>query len=154
MGHDPGEELEVNMRERRRPGPRIMERFNWKPFAHNGSGRDGFDCMGLITAYLRELEYDLPQSFQGITLENYTDFYLGDRQAAHAILLEFMDHYGEAVDVGSQIAGDLIVVKNDQDLLFPAIYAGNGNIMMVAQDVGVRVIALGKRRTIVKVRRP
>ncbi len=144
------------MREPRRPGPRIMEQFLGKPFAHNGgSGKPGYDCMGLIYAYLIEMGIpDVPTSFQGITLDNYTDFYLADRAAANDLLLEFFDLLGEPVVSDHPLAGDLCVVRHEDGNLYPGIYAGNRNMMVVASDeLGVCILPLGKRE-IVKIRRP
>jgi hypothetical protein len=143
------------MREPRRPGPRIMEQFLGKPFAHNGgAGKPGYDCMGLIYAYLMELETpDVPTSFQGITLDNYTDFYLADRARADAVLLDLFDTLGAPVGVGRQVAGDLCIVRKGDGTHFPCIYAGNRNIMVAIEGVGVRVVPVGTLE-IVQVRRP
>lgn len=131
-----------------------MEQFNGLPFAHNGHGRAGYDCMGLIHAYLSEMGTEnLVDEFQGITLDNYTDFYLEDRETANQVLLNLFDVLGEPVDLTAFVAGDILIVQEDENLLYPAIYAGNGNIMSAFAGLGVRVVPLEKR-TIVKVRRP
>jgi cell wall-associated NlpC family hydrolase len=143
------------MREPRRPGPRIMEQFLGKPFAHNGgAGRPGYDCMGLIYAYLMEMGIpDVPTSFQGITLDNYTDFYLADRARADAVLLDLFDTLGAPVEGDRPVAGDLCIVRHGDGTHFPCIYAGNRNIMAAIEGVGVRVVQAGDLE-IVKIRRP
>jgi cell wall-associated NlpC family hydrolase len=142
------------MREQRRPGPRIMEQFIGKPYAVNGRGGDGYDCIGLVRAYLLELGCAFPDGYKGITLDNYTDFYLADRAAANDLLLEFFDLLGEPVVSDHPLAGDLCVVRHEDGNLYPGIYAGNRNMMVVASDeLGVCILPLGKRE-IVKIRRP
>lgn len=145
---------EKRYRAERRRGVRIMEQFNGLPFAHNGHGRAGFDCMGLIHAYLTEMGTEnLVDEFRGITLDNYTNFYLTDREAANQVLLDLFDVLGCPVDISASLAGDIMIVRGAVDSLFPAIYAGNGNIMSAFADRGVRVVPL-EQRQIIKVRRP
>lgn len=131
-----------------------MEQFNGLPFAHNGHGRAGLDCMGLIHAYLTEMGTEnLVDEFRGITLDNYTNFYLTDREAANQVLLDLFDVLGSPVDISAALAGDIMIVKDETGTLYPAIFAGNGNIMSAFAALGVRVVPLEKRQ-IIKARRP
>lgn len=141
------------MREQRRPGPRIMEQFIGKPYAVNGRGGDGYDCIGLVRAYLLELGCAFPDGYKGITLDNYTDFYLADRPRADAVLLDLFDTLGAPVEANRPLAGDLCIVRKGDGTHFPCIYAGNRNIMAAIEGVGVRVVQVGDLE-IVKVRRP
>ena len=140
------------MREQRRPGPRIMEQFIGKPYAVNGRGGDGYDCIGLVRAYLLELGCAFPDGYKGITLDNYTDFYLADRPRADAVLLDLFATLGAPVEANRPLAGDLCIVRKGDGTHFPCIYAGNRNMMAAIEGVGVRVVHVGDLE-IVQVRR-
>lgn len=143
------------MKQERRQCMRIIEKFNGLPFKINGHGTDGFDCMGLIHAYLTELgRENVPDSFQGITLETYTDFYKADPVRGFEVLLKVFDILGEPVLNNSPVAGDLVVIRIESGALFPAIYAGNGNALAAIERAGVKIIPVAKGMHIITVRRP
>jgi hypothetical protein len=142
-------------RAERRPGPRIMEQFKGIPFAHNGHGRNGIDCMGLIHAYLSEMGTEgLVDEFCGITLNNYSDFYRMVPREAFQVLIDLFDILGSPVEVNAKIAGDIVLIKRDDGTYFPGIYAGNSNVMVATEGIGVRVRPIGKNMQIIKARRP
>lgn len=144
------------MQQERRRHVRVMEQFIGKPFKRNGSGGDGYDCMGMIHAYLTEMGTPgLIESYQGITLENYTDFYLNDRARANEVLLEVFDLLGAPVEDGAEVAGDIVVIRTEETGdLYPAILSGNGNVLVAIAGSCLNITPLGKKMRIVKARRP
>lgn len=144
------------MQQERRRHVRVMEQFIGKPFKNNGSGVDGYDCIGMIHAYLKAMGTPgLIDSYRDITLENYTDFYLKDRALANEVLLEVFDLLGTPVEDGTEVAGDIVVIQTEEaGDLYPAILAGNGNLLVAVAGSCLNVLPLEKTMRIIKARRP
>lgn len=116
-----------------------MKKYIDKPFVKGGIDERGYDCMGLVYAYCRDMGKPIPDSFGEITLDNYAEFYASDKVMVEKVLCEYFTTIGRAVNVKSIIAGDLLVMEIRDAGLFPAIYCGNCKFMTSYSDGGVRV---------------
>lgn len=144
------------MQQERRNHVRVLEQLIGKPYKANGYGPDGYDCYGMIHDYLTRIGAKTISCWGDVTIDNYTDYYQADRQAANVLLMEVFEQLGEAVDINDRIAGDLVIMENTKTKdLYPGIYAGNGNVALALIDRGVMVVPANKRLfRLIRVRRP
>lgn len=142
------------VKERKETFTDYVGKFTNKPFVKGGHGQkgcNGYDCMGLIYAFVIGRGKYMVDNFKGLTLDNYQDFFYAHTNEAYDILLDFFKTLGKEINPKMVIAGDLLIIKSDVDY-YPAICAGNGNIMASYYDSGVRVVSI-KNGDIVMARR-
>lgn len=133
----------------------VVKQFIEEPFVPGGKTQGGFDCLGFVYAFFVAWGKGdkLITVFGDLDLTNYHCAYpdmtpdeIKDR------LMEIYEANGREIKLGWQIAGDALIVETPQGV-FPAIYAGNGNILSSFRDAGVRVVKLTKDMKILNVRR-
>lgn len=130
--------------------------FTNKPFAIGGYGQSaaGYDCIGLIYAFITKQGKYMPNSFEGFTLDNYAERFKDDKLSAIREMYRYFDSFAKRVDVYAKIAGDIVVIKEkdtDENSIYPAIWAGNGNILASYINCGVKVLACKEPMKILRV---
>lgn len=107
-------------------------------------------CIQLIHSWYADLGIKLPDSFEGLTLSNYFEFWERDKKAAIAKMLYYFNSLGEE----STILGchDLIAVK-EKGNTYAAVYLGNGMAITSNINSGVRVFHLGRYHKVILIRR-
>ena len=131
------------MKSQRKTFADIIAGFIGKPFEEGATGPDSYDCFGLLYAYRKATgkELRLRTSAEGYTHKNYREM---SPDEIDGFLLRQFGTSGncEEVTVGSQIAGDSMLLKTKRSHLFVGICAGNGNFVSSVKDVGVKVFKL------------
>ena len=133
----------------------LMGDFANKPYHKTGRGEDGVDgysCLGLCYAYLKKKGVDVPDSFDGLTLDTLPDYAKFNKGRALRTLLRLFQSYGTEIPSGQKMAGDVILIKV-QNETYPGIYVGNGQFMAAYLDAGVKVLPFNNNMQILSVRR-
>jgi hypothetical protein len=116
--------------------------FTNKDYKQGGFDCNGYDCLGLVYDFLTKKGNNIPDSFDGLTKENYYVLFNTNKLAAIKKMFEYFDLFAERINIHERMAGDIVMVqKETEDKTFPAIYVGNGNILACYYDCGVKVLA-------------
>lgn len=118
-----------------------VEKFIGKPH-FIGDKTKGWDCLNyLIDFYRDEFGFDFPKEFEGFTEANYPEKWNRNSAQCREALERFLNTLGIKIEPAFLERGDLLVLKTPNFPSFPAIYLGNGNILIVAKE-GVHAIPL------------
>lgn len=132
----------------------LIRKYRGIPFKYGGLTMQGLDCIGFIYRFYTDHGASMPDTFEGLDKENYSNLYMRDRETADKVLIRYFDTFGVEVNSGEIIAGDAIIVRHDRSRhLFPAVYGGNGLAVATFNNREVKAFALGKRLPVVKARR-
>ena len=93
-----------------------------------GDTSKGWDCLNILREIYTLLGKDFPKEFKGWNAENYAERWRHGE--GKDIYREFLLSLGESVNSNYAIHGDLFILEGNQQV-FPAIYLGNGNLLMV-----------------------
>jgi hypothetical protein len=116
-----------------------------KPFKEGACGPDAYDCVGLIYAFLKDSGKQVPDTFGCWDLDNYYTLARGNKIREKAILRDWLESLGEKVN--NRLAGDLLLIQDTNNILFPAIYIGNCRCLTVIRERGVSVLFLDNNFT-------
>jgi len=131
----------------------VLNKYLNKPFKVCGKTEDGYDCLGLLLSISKDLGYIIPKKFKNITEDNYANVYLEDRRKAERLLIKFFVSIGKKVAIHEAVAGDLLLIHQDNKIIFPAMHVGNNNAITSSTTEGVVVFPLGDFNEIILVRR-
>ncbi len=121
----------------------ITSRYVGAPFKLGGqSFEDGFDCFSLAFHLARDLGKDPPAEFGELTLDNYSNLYALDEQAAVDSMIEYAEKNFREVPAASAFVGDLLIMADNQGGRFAALHAGNNYIISSFQNLGVSIAKL------------
>lgn len=98
-----------------------------------------FDCLQLIKRLGREKGLDVPESFQGITWENYTEIWEEDQVRAKKLVIDFLLYIGKEVSLNQIQTGDILVYELVKNEISIGIYIGD-KVFSIYSDVGARSI--------------
>ncbi len=127
-----------------------MKRYLHKPFREGGCGPDAYDCVGLIYCYLLDSGKNVADRFEQWNLNNYYTLARGNGIREKAVLRDWLLSLGRQVT--ERVSGDLLLVRGNDNIVFPAIYAGNSRALTVFRDGGVRVFSLLELETVLIIR--
>jgi len=83
------------------------------PYKLGGKNREeGLDCVSFIKATAKERGIDTPDTFAGLTLENYTELWEKDKKLAVQTIVEWLSSWCEKVDSNLSFVGDYLLVKD------------------------------------------
>lgn len=122
-----------------------MQKYLHKPYREGAYGPDAYDCVGLIYAYLRDGGKDIADTWQAWSLSNYYSLARGNTVREKAVLRDWLLSLGTIA--AERVAGDLLLIRGINGILFPAIYTGNGCGISVFQGSGVRPFKIDKNFT-------
>lgn len=116
-----------------------------------------FSCMKLMHDFCHDIGFDMPGDFDGLTLDNYMEFWERDKKEAIKKLFLFFMTLGENVFDFSKIKRfDLLIMEEtngDKKNMYPALYMG-GNICMTSNiNSGVKMFHIGAIHKVVLARR-
>ena len=130
------------------PAPRhclaeITSCYLMRPYALGS--RDGFDCFSLIHDYLGRVGAELPDEFQGQTLQSYASLFDRDSGEAKRVMVEFVASVTDEIEPHRAFAGDILLLKltGSEALPFLAIHAGQNLAIAASCEFGVRPWELG-----------
>ena len=122
----------------------VIGRLVGRPYALGEMGR-GLDCFSSIYAYLGEAGQELPDEYQGLTLQTYADLFREDPGRAKEIMCEFMGSVADEIEPGLARVGDVLLLKcRTKPEAGPAlgIHGGGGNVVTSSREHGVTVYKL------------
>jgi len=83
------------------------------PYKLGGKNKDeGLDCVSFIRAVAREQGIDVPDTFNGFTLENYTELWEEDKKLAITTIVEWLSSWCDEIAPNLSFVGDYLLVKN------------------------------------------
>ena len=86
---------------------------------------------------------ELPEEFNGVTLDTYKQLFQDEPAKAKKVMVEFIDSVLEPIPGYKAIPGDIYLLSLEKNPLpFLAICAGNANIISVTESKGVTVFPL------------
>ena len=100
--------------------------------------KEGLDCLSFMLNFSDSVGQPLPKEFDGITDKTYPDLWRKDKREAAKRLIRFIASNLEEVDKHRSLPGDVLIC-NDGII---GINAGNGHIVTVIEDQGVKVLKL------------
>jgi len=103
---------------------------------------DGFDCFTFIYCFHEKRGFDMPNGINGITVDNYIDFWNKDKKSTKESMWSYINSFTEPVQITLMEPGDIVVIKDAQDEMYPGIFVGNGLIASVFADLGMQVCRL------------
>jgi len=110
-------------------------------------------CMKLVKDWFDDLGFNIPESFEDMTLDNYMAAWKADRAATIEKMFRFFNTLGNPVeDFTSLSRHDLLAVEENENT-YAAIYLGNNMIISGNLYQGIRVLYLGKINVVVMARR-
>lgn len=110
----------------------------------------GYDCISMIFEFYSALGVEFPKEFKGFTLDNYAERWKAGEGREE--FMEFMDQFGEEVEVNFARAGDLIIFDSGA-WASPGIYLGSGHVLCSFEKGNLVVPMKFFKHTILGVRR-
>jgi cell wall-associated NlpC family hydrolase len=114
-----------------------------------GNTSKGWDCLNSLREFYSALGVDFPKSFKDYNESNYAKRWKNSSDKAKADFEEFLLTLGKPVDFHYAKRGDLMIFEGKEIPSFPAIYLGNGHILMVF-DKGCKVVPLKFFKKVIK----
>ncbi len=136
----------------------FVGKYLGKPYSPNGHGPESYSCFGLVYAYCEDLGVKLPKecwTLRGCwNIANFSECHAMDERYSEDVMQEVIGYIGASVDPRQKAAGDIVVLKNrNTGMIYPAIYTGNGNVMLSFIGKGVRAFALNAAHEVISARR-
>ena len=131
------------MAELNRKLARMVDRLVDKKFALGKQGLEsvepdkGLDCLNSLYHIYKHLGFDFPTEWKGYNVENYADRW--NKSNCREDFAEFLQTLGREINPNYRLAGDLMLFEGKEIPMFPAIYLGNGKMLMIFKQ-GVRVV--------------
>lgn len=110
------------------------------PYKLGGKSKEeGFDCLSMIFFFVDKWGISIPESFEGVTRDNYVEFWNKDQHEAREKLVKFLAYLGKKIKPDRVRSGDFVLcTARDQTLT--GIYLGQGKILCIFDDAGVKII--------------
>lgn len=123
-----------------------------KPYAKGAVGDDQYDCLGLLASLYWKRGLVFPDQYKDWDRSNYFIYYTEDPKGAVKTAIEFFDSFLDRVS--GKVAGDILLVEQDNGTQFVAIYTGNGQAVSSFIRKGVHVLKLDEANKALIVWRP
>ena len=131
----------------------ITAKYIGKPFSE-------YSCMGFLHAIYSDLGVEVPDEWEGLTLDNYMDFFESNPLLIQSKLMRLCRKLGKDSRKDIPRIGDLLVVAQDKRKigiktpgLFPAIYGGKNTAIASFVRSGVCAFQLDANHRPVVARR-
>jgi len=99
------------------------------------------DCFRMIYDYM-SYNMNVPEEYEGLTLENYSIMYKENPDQAIQLMLKFCNTYLIKKKDYEFIAGDILIIEEEKThIVSPAILLANTNILIVTKN-GVTIAPL------------
>jgi len=120
----------------------ISEKFlSKKFFLGDISGLKGWDCLNSLAGFYDSMDCSFPHQFKDWDESNYPERWKKNEENCREVLKEFLLTLGDPIDPQYRIMGDLLLFEGRSIPLFPAIFIGNGNVMLIFKN-GVKIAPL------------
>jgi len=103
---------------------------------------EGLDCLSFIWTFFNDTGRKMPEEFEGLTCATYPELWKKDKIEAKRTFIRFLSSNLTEIDKHRSLPGDVLVC-NDGVI---GINAGNGHIVTVIEDQGVKVLKLSNLR--------
>jgi hypothetical protein len=109
---------------------KAVEKYRGKRFFLGDPSR-GWDCLNSLLDLYGGMGYIFPKEMEGIDGSNYPDIWNKENVRAREVFARFLLSLGDPVEPDFYVRGDLLIFKGAQLGTCPAVFLGNGNIMML-----------------------
>jgi hypothetical protein len=96
------------------------------------------DCFRSIWDYLKTIGVEAPDSFEGMTIEEYPEFFKSSPVEAKAMVVRYLDTILPRCEPNMTLAGDLLLIEVKDHPPFLAINGGNGCILTASERFGFK----------------
>jgi len=123
---------------------KITQKYVGVPYCLGGkSVDDGLDCFSLLLYLAKENHIEIPDSFEGVPVDNYVSLWNNDRLKAKKTLIRFVQNLGKEIPVGKCFAGDLLILKfKGTGEMSIGMHAGKNLVLTVFIDEGVQLVTM------------
>lgn len=95
------------------------------------------DCFKMVYDYVSS-ELDLPEVFDDLTLETYVDLYEDNPAEAVDKMILFFESTLIETEPYKFLTGDVLILEYEkQNLIFPAVFIANTNVIIVTAEKGI-----------------
>ena len=124
----------------------IIPRYLGKPYLGGGLGPKSYDCLGLIISLAEATGHPMPYKWGSWDRFDYYDrweaVHISNPLEAFRIIIDFFSACARPIEVGRQLAGDLLIVGQEKGGFFPAFCVGQGMAIAAFTEKGVMVFRL------------
>ena len=114
-----------------------------------GDTSKGWDCLNSLKEFYNSVGFQFPTEFRGYNEQNYAEKWR--TQDCRPDLSAFLQTLGEKVDLAFMQSGDLLLFEGKEIPMFPGIFMGNGNVLMViGKEHGLRVLPFKFLKAVLK----
>ena len=102
---------------------------------------NGLDCFTIAITYLRQCGIDIPEDtkYKSFTFDNYKEAYLNDPKVLN-VGIEYISNITKEVKANQAVAGDILVIKDENGNEGLAIDGGNGNMISAVKEIGITTL--------------
>ncbi len=120
-----------------------------------GMSFEEIGCLDLAYAVVNELGFFMPDKVDGIswTVGNYKDLVEKDIEKSWKVMEDAFLKIGEKAPVKYLSIGDLLIVKGEEDSLYPAVYVGKRCAIASFIETGVQLFELDEANKVHLARR-
>lgn len=91
------------------------------------------DCIHMVYNYLNTM-IKMPTEYNGLTLENYKDFFKLDPDAAREAMVEFLSNILDEIKIIEMLPGDIVVLTYCFSPIFLGIVLANGMVLICSSE--------------------
>lgn len=110
----------------------------------------GWDCLNSLHDFFCAAGAEFPKQWKDYNEQNYAERWRKDEQTCRQDFKEFLLSLGQKIENPAfAIAGDVMLFEGKRIPIFPAIYLGNGKMIMVFRE-GVLTLPYNKFKSLLK----
>ena len=110
-----------------------------------------YGCLDFVYYFLKDLGLNPPDRIGKWGIHNYEKFFEKDPKEAIKQMEIAFDKIGE--EVKNPWIGDLLIMEQDGDIKFPAVYVGNRTAITSFSKYGVKPFKIDEYNRVIKIRR-
>ena len=123
----------------------ITAKYIGRPFTDYG-------CAEFVYQFLDDLGLDPPRGADGLTVDNYKAMVDEDIKAAQRKMLKSFRLIGRKSNNQYPHIGDLLIIEQDNDVFFPAVYVGAGQAIASFIRQGISVFRIDSKNRVILAR--
>ena len=104
--------------------------------------KEGLDCLSLVLNFTRDLSGEVPEEFDGVTIDDYPKLWKEEPIKAKKKFVGFLASTFKEIDRRRSLPGDIIVCTDNNGKFVIGINAGNGQFLTVVENEGVRKLRI------------
>lgn len=104
------------------------------------------DCITMSIFIGKEMGKELPEgwSYRGYDLSTHGEIFNKSKEEQAEYMIGFYETFFEEIDAGKAFIGDICLMQSKKLMITAGIVLGNGNLMIIFTDAGVRIYSIDK----------